>query len=83
MQEPYHINYVTNYGFCHVPSWLQEAIDKGFVKCNHPETVQDIWDLSWSYEGVPTLIVIETGKEFRMGGIPITYKDVYGDNNVN
>lgn len=32
---------------------------------------------------MPTFVVIETGKEFRMGGTPITYKDVYGDNSVS
>ena len=83
MEEPYYIYYIANYGFCHVPLWLQKAVDSGLVKCNHPEKVQDIWDLSWSYEGVPALTVVKTNKEFRMGGAPITYKDVYGDNSVN
>ena len=79
MHEPYNIYYIVHKGFCNVPLWLQQAIDEGKVKCNHPETVQDIWDLSWSYEGVPTLTVVETGQEFRMGGSFITYKDVYGE----
>lgn len=85
MQKPYHIQYNhEEQKFCNFPLWLQEAIEEKRVACYHPEkVVEDIWDLTWSYTGVPTLIVIETGKEFRMGGAPITYKDVYGDNNVN
>lgn len=78
-KEPYNIRYVANLGFVDIPQWLQEANNNGEIICNHPEIVQDIWDLSYDYEGVPTLTVVKTGKEFRMGGAPITYKDVYGD----
>lgn len=78
-KEPYNIRYVANLGFVDIPHWLQKASNNGEVICNHPKIVQDIWDLSYDYEDVPTLTVVKTGKEFRMGGAPITYKDVYGD----
>lgn len=80
-QEPYYIRYIASIGFVDVPAWLQLAVDNKLININHPNEIQDIWDLSWSYEGVPTLTVIKTGKEFRMGGPPITYEDVYGDIN--
>ena len=85
MQKFYFIQYdYEKQKFCNMPLWLQEAIKEKRVVCYYPEKiVEDIWDLTWSYADVPTLIVIETGKEFRMGGTPITYKDVYGDNNVS
>lgn len=77
--KPYHLSYVADWGFTHVPNWLRIAVEDGKVICNHPKIIQDIWDLSYDYDGVPTLTVVKTGKEFRMGGAPITYKDVYGD----
>ena len=85
MQKFYSIQYdYKEQKFYNLPSWLEQAIEEKRVACYCPEKIiEDIWDLTWSYAGVPTLIVIKTGKEFRMGGAPITYKDVYGDNNVN
>lgn len=79
LYEPYYIEYYARLGFTGCPDWLFQAVEDGLVICNHPEEVQDIWDLSWDYEGVPSLTVKTTGKTFRMGGAPITYKDVYGE----
>lgn len=82
MNQMYYIRYSANLGFLDVPDWLRRAVDKKLVWCNHPHIIQDIWDLSCSYSEIPSLIVLKTKKEFKVGGAPIKYTDIYGERNA-